>query len=331
MAHNATIYDVSRMAGVSTATVSRTYYEPGKVKEATRQRVYEAAKALHYFPNAIARAMVRQRTDKIAYLICKQGATILDEFYAGICDEVMRRTNLSDCQLLVSTASDWHTLGETAQSKQIEGVILAGDAPPELITELQWQNVAIVMVNNQVAGLDIPCIVSDERGAVRQVLEHLIDRGHRHIALVLGRFNPYITDQRYSAFTELMQEFGLPVQQTDVATCDANVESAAQAALRLLDLSERPTAIVAMNDMIAAGVIKAARRKGLRLPEDLAVTGMDDSSICTMIEPELTSAHIDCRKMGELCVERLMALLDGKTDVPRLTVVPTKLVVRRSS
>ena len=104
MAHNATIYDVSRMAGVSTATVSRTYYEPGKVKEATRQRVYEAAKALHYFPNAIARAMVRQRTDKIAYLICKQGATILDEFYAGICDEVMRRTNLSDCQLLVSTA-----------------------------------------------------------------------------------------------------------------------------------------------------------------------------------------------------------------------------------
>ena len=158
MAHNATIYDVSRMAGVSTATVSRTYYEPGKVKEATRQRVYEAAKALHYFPNAIARAMVRQRTDKIAYLICKQGATILDEFYAGICDEVMRRTNLSDCQLLVSTASDWHTLGETAQSKQIEGVILAGNAPLELITELQWQNVAIVMVNNQVAGLDIPGI-----------------------------------------------------------------------------------------------------------------------------------------------------------------------------
>ena len=331
MAHNATIYDVSRMAGVSIATVSRTYYEPEKVKEATRQRVYDAARVLRYYPNAIARAMVRQRTDKIAYLICKQGATILDEFYAGICDEVMRRANLADCQLLVSTASDWHTLGETAQSKQIEGVILAGNAPPDLITELQRQNVAIAMVNNQVAGLDIPCIVSDERGAMRQILDHLTDRGHRHIALVLGRFNPYITDQRYRAFTELMQEFGLSVQGTDVETCDANVESAAGAALRLLELPERPTAIVATNDTVAAGVIKTARRKGLRLPEDLAVTGMDDSTICTIIEPELTSVHIDCRRMGELCMECLMALLDGKTDVPRLTVVPTELVVRRSS
>ncbi len=331
MANNATIYDVSRMAGVSIATVSRTYYEPEKVKEATRQRVYDAARVLRYYPNAIARAMVRQRTDKIAYLICKQGATILDEFYAGICDEVMRRANLADCQLLVSTASDWHTLGETAQSKQIEGVILAGNAPPDLITELQRQNVAIAMVNNQVAGLDIPCIVSDERGAMRQILNHLTDRGHRHIALVLGRFNPYITDQRYRAFTELMQEFGLSVQGTDVETCDANVESAAGAALRLLELPERPTAIVATNDTVAAGVIKTARRKGLRLPEDLAVTGMDDSTICTIIEPELTSVHIDCRRMGELCMECLMALLDGKTDVPRLTVVPTELVVRRSS
>lgn len=331
MANNATIYDVSRMAGVSIATVSRTYYEPEKVKEATRQRVYDAARVLRYYPNAIARAMVRQRTDKIAYLICKQGATILDEFYAGICDEVMRRANLADCQLLVSTASDWHTLGETAQSKQIEGVILAGNAPPDLITELQRQNVAIAMVNNQVAGLDIPCIVSDERGAMRQILDHLTDRGHRHIALVLGRFNPYITDQRYRAFTELMQEFGLSVQGTDVETCDANVESAAGAALRLLELPERPTAIVATNDTVAAGVIKTARRKGLRLPEDLAVTGMDDSTICTIIEPELTSVHIDCRRMGELCMECLMALLDGKTDVPRLTVVPTELVVRRSS
>ena len=187
------------------------------------------------------------------------------------------------------------------------------------------------MVNNQVAGLDIPCIVSDERGAIRQVLEHLIGRGHRHIALVLGRFNPYITGQRYSAFTELMQEFGLTVHQADVQSCDANVESAAQAALRLLELPERPTAIIATNDTVAAGVIKAARRKGLRLPEELAVTGIDDSSVCTMLEPELTSAHIDCRRMGELCVECLMALLDGRTDVPRLTVVPTELVVRRSS
>ena len=113
--------------------------------------------------------------------------------------------------------------------------------------------------------------------------------------------------------------------------CDADIESATQAAMRLLEQEDRPTAILGANDMIAAGIIKAARRLGLRLPEDLAVVGFDDASVCTMIEPELTSIHINCRKMGELCVEHLKALLDGGEEIPRTTVVPTELVVRRSS
>ena len=123
---NATIYDVSRLSGVSTATVSRAFSAPGRVRAETLRRVYEAAEALHYHPNAIARAMARQRTDKIAYLICKKGATILDEFYAGICDGIMRTANRSDYQLLVSTEKDWGLTVSTGQSKQIEGVILGG-------------------------------------------------------------------------------------------------------------------------------------------------------------------------------------------------------------
>ena len=86
MAASPTIYDVSRLSGVSTATVSRTFSDPDRVKETTRRKVYDAASVLNYSPNAIARAMARQRTDKIAYIICKKGATILDEFYAGICE-----------------------------------------------------------------------------------------------------------------------------------------------------------------------------------------------------------------------------------------------------
>ena len=130
-----TIYDVSRLSGVSTATVSRTFTTPDRVRESTR-RVYAAAEALHYQPSAIARAMARQQTDKIAFLICKEGATILDEFYASICEGVMRRANGTNYQLLISTAEEWT---RTAQSKQIEGVILAGNAQAALISEFQRQ------------------------------------------------------------------------------------------------------------------------------------------------------------------------------------------------
>ena len=197
---NATIYDVSRLSGVSTATVSRAFSNPEQVREATRRKVFEAAEVLHYYPNAIARAMARQRTDKIAYLICKKDATILDEFYASICESIMRKVNRSDYQLLISTADDWHQTASTAQTKQIEGVILGGNAQAELVSELQSQNVAVVLVNNRMAGFDLPCVVSDERGGVRQALEHLMDRGHRHIAMVCGRFSPYIIGERYHAF-----------------------------------------------------------------------------------------------------------------------------------
>lgn len=326
---NATIYDVSRLSGVSTATVSRAFSDPGRVRSATLRKVYEAAEALHYHPNAIARAMARQRTDKIAYLICKQGATILDEFYAGICDGIMRTANRSDYQLLVSTEEDWRLTVSTGQSKQIDGVILGGNAQAEMVSEFQGQNVAVVLVNNRMAGL--PSVVADEPGGVRQAVDHLADRGHRRIAMLVGRFNPYIVRERYSAFLAAMAGRGLPVGPADVRMCDPDVDSAAAAALELLQGKDRPTAVVGGNDVVAAGVIKAARRLGLRLPEDLAVTGYDDSAVCPMLDPELTSVHIGCRQMGELAVARLTALLDGERDIPPLTVVPTELRVRRST
>ena len=171
-----TIYDVSRLSGVSTATVSRAFTAPERVREATRVRVYAAAEALHYQPSAIARAMARQQTDKIAFLICKEGATILDEFYAGICEGVMRQANNTRYQLMISTADEWQ---RTAQSKQIEGVILGGDAKASLIAQFQRQNVPVVLVNNRAAGFELPCVVADEADGVRQVIAHLTRSGHR--------------------------------------------------------------------------------------------------------------------------------------------------------
>ena len=325
---NATIYDVAKLSGVSTATISRAFSNPEQVRESTRRRVYETAEALHYYPNAIARAMARQRTDKIAFLICKKDATILDEFYARICESIMHRTNSSDYQLLISTETDWL---QTSQSKQIDGVILGGNVQTETITELQSQKAAVVLVNNYIPGLDMPSVVSDEMGAIRQAAEHLIQKGHSRIALIAGKLSPYILGERYNAFLEVMRERGLYVEPSYIKMCDSDVEDATCAALELLDRPDRPTAVIGTNDVVAVGTYKAASRLGLRIPQDLAVIGIDDSTICSMLEPELTSVHIDCRQMGDLCVERLKAVLQGETDYPRITVVPVELRIRGST
>lgn len=129
MAH--TIKDVSKLAGVSTATVSRTFSNPGTVSEATREKVFEAARMLNYQPNAIARSMKLQQTEKIAFIICKESGSILDEFYAGICNGIMQEMNETDYQLLVSTERDW-TFGKRSQ---VDGVILGSNASLQLIRD----------------------------------------------------------------------------------------------------------------------------------------------------------------------------------------------------
>jgi len=325
---NPTIYDVSRLSGVSTATVSRAFSNPEQVREITRHKVLEAAEVLHYYPNAIARAMARQRTDKIAFLICKKNATILDEFYAGICDGIMQETNKSDYQLLISTADAWKLTADTAQRKQIEGVILGGNAQADMVSEFQSQNIAVLLVNNRIPGLDLPCVLSDEVGGVSKVVEHLIDRGHTRIAMIAGRFSPYISSERYNAFLYITRQRGIPVESQNIKMCNPEIESATQTAIELLSQPKRPTAVFASNDIIASGTLKAAMRLGLRVPEEVAVVGYDDSTLCTMLEPELTSVHINRHRMGRLCVERLTALLAGEELRQPTTIVPTELIVR---
>lgn len=325
---NPTIYDVSKLSGVSTATISRAFSDPGRVRESTRRKVFEAAEALHYSPNAIARAMARQQTDKIAFLICKKDATILDEFYAGICEGIMRQTIKTDYQLVISTAADWNLAPNTAKTKQIEGVILGGNAPPDMVSTFQSQNIAVMLVNNRIPGMELPYVVSDEYGGVRMAVEHLIDRGHREIAMIAGRFSPYIIGERYNAFLDVMRANGLALGAQRMKMCEPTVESATQAAMEILGRKDRPTAVFGANDVIAVGAMKAARRLGLRVPEDVAVVGIDDSIVCDLLEPELTSVHVNCRRMGELCVERLQALLSGKEDAPLGTTLPVELHIR---
>lgn len=239
----------------------------------------------------------------------------------------MRETNKSDHQLLISTAADWRQTPSTAQRKQVEGVILGGNAQPDLVSEFQSQHIAVVLVNNRMTGFDLPCVLSDEYGGVRQAIEHLIDRGHRHIGMIAGRFSPYIVGARYNAFLSVAKERGIRTDARDIQMCDADADDAARAAMELLDRPDRPTAVFGANDVVAAGILKAVRRLGLRVPEDVAVVGYDDSTVCGMLEPELTSVRINCRRMGELCVERLRALLAGE-DCPSVTTVPTELCIR---
>lgn len=333
MAH--TIKDVSRLAEVSTATVSRTFSNPETVSEATREKVFEAARMLNYQPNAIARSMKLQQTERIAFLICKESGSILDEFYAGICNGIMQEMNQTDYQLLISTERDW-TFGKR---NQVDGVILGGNTSLQLIRDCVQQGTRIVLVNNEIEGFTFPTVVSDEERGVQMAVEHLIARGHRKIAMLAGRFSPYICQQRLHAFTRTMQDNGLPVPAGFIRIADPDIHSSTEAAMAMLSQADPPTAIMAVNDEIATGVYKAAIRMGLRIPQDIAIAGIDDSRICTALEPELTSVRIDCDEMGRASAKMMLSILAGDrkrqntaiSEIKEKVVLQPKLTVRNST
>lgn len=326
----ATIYDISQLAGVSTATVSRTFSDPERVRPATRERVLHVAKTMDYSPNAIASSMARQSTDKIAFLVCKEGASVLDEFYAGICEGVMHNVDPLEHQLILSTANEW-TSAAKSKSKQIDGAILAGNASGKLVRSFQQQNIPLVLVNNYMDGVNIPAIVSDEFDGVSQVINHLHQRGHRKIAMLTGRFSPYIVGQRYGAFTAAAKSLGLHIPANHIRMCQPTIEDAVAVATAMLSQEDRPTAIFATNDLAAIGAIKAAMRLGLRVPQDIAIAGYDDSLASRMIEPELTTVRVDKARMGELCAKELQNLLAGHAPTAPLQKIPVTLCVRAST
>lgn len=322
-----TIKDVSRLAGVSTATVSRTFSNPDCVSADTRQSVMEAARILNYQPNAIARSMARQQTEKIAFLICKKRSSILDEFYAGICNGIMKASNHSEYQLMISTEEDW----EDQKRNQVDGMILGGDAAIARISQCRNQGIRIVLVNNEIEGFSLPCVISDEEAGVRLAVDHLVDRGHRRIAMMAGRFSPYICEKRYQGFRKAMREHGLDIPPGYLRTTETDIKSATEAAIAMLRQENRPTAVFGANDEIATGIMKAAIRLGLRVPEDVAVVGYDDSRVCEAMEPELTSVHIFRTRMGQESAALLLKLLHGEQPEKERVVIAPELVVRRST
>ena len=329
----ATIIDVAKMCGYSKATVSRAYASPETVSEKAREKVYAAAKKLNYAPNAIARAMVRQRTENIAFIIHeKQSPAILNPFYSLALEAAMQEGTRRNYSLFITTNQDMQLPnGEVCIRKHMDGVIFAGEATPSAIEEFRRQNIPVVLLNNQLDMEGLPCVTVDHFGGAVAATEHLCQRGHRKIGLLAGRFSHQVREARFGGYCKVLQEQGIPLDMQYVVDLDPTMEDAQQAMASLLALPNPPTAVFCTNDTIAAGAVKAVLRAGLRVPEDVAVVGFDDSYISRMMEPELTTVRIDAVKMGRIATQKLFDLIEELPVEETLIQLPTELVVRNST
>lgn len=324
----ATIADVARLAGCSITTVSRAYSAPEKVREQTRMRIAKAAETLQYSPNAIARAMVRQRNNNLAFVVDpKHYPIMINPFYAEMAEAVQQEAEERGYYVYI-TASNHRDL---FMKKRVDGVVLAGQIDQTLLVSLRSQGMPVVQANNRPEHVDIPSIISDDYHGTVQAMEHLIERGHTRIGLFAGRLQPYISEIRYQAYCDVLERHGLPFRADYVCEVEPRQEDACAAADTVLARPDRPTALFCMNDRIAIGVMKAALRRGMRIPEELAVMGYDGSSLCTVIEPELTSVRVDIEEIGRRSARILIDLIEEKPIGPAQIVIQPRLSLRATT
>jgi DNA-binding LacI/PurR family transcriptional regulator len=330
------IKDIARAAGVSHSTVSRALNDSSLVKAETKVHIQRLAREMGYFPDAIARSLVTQRTHTVGVV----ATTITDPFVAevvqGIEDEAQEN---GYSVILTSSASEPEremAAVEMLRAKRVDSVIVTSSRIGALYLEhLESIGVPVVLVNNhnEQSGRYTFSVSVDNRQGGHLATVHLIERGHRRIGYVSGPADHSDDLERLAGYRQALDEAGIPFDPALVVLGNGRLDGGERALLPLTSLVERPTAVFCYNDMTAVGLLSAARRAGLSVPGDLAVVGFDDIPMAAHVYPPLTTVVQPQRDMGRQAMKMALALVAADDSAASFSdvIVKGKLVVRESS
>jgi len=321
-----TILDVADRAGVSKSLVSLVLRGSPRVREEKRRAVLRAAEQLGYRPNAMARSLVRQRTNVIGVMLSDLHNIYFDEVVDGIEDEALS----AGYRALINTGSreadrEWEAI-ETLLQLRTDGVILAGPVLPAPRIVATATSVPLVLVARASRWPSVDSVTNDDRAGARLAVDHLVSLGHRDIAHVDGGQGAGAAARR-SGFLDAMRAHGLAGSAVVVPGAFTE-EGGASGVDRLLQSRRRPTAVFVANDLAAVGALHAFERRGLRVPLDVSVVGYDNTSLAALGHIDLTTIDQPKRRIGAVAVRLLLERLEGGRDRARHVVVSPSLVVR---
>jgi len=328
----ATIYDIAKHVGVSAGTVSRALSRPDKVLPATRTRIEQAAAALGYVPNTVARTLKTQRSGKLLVTV----PDIANPFFAQIlqgaedaAQAVGYAVLLGDTQHLPEREERY---AQMLRRNEADGLIVLGHRLPPTAREIVQQRGSAAPVVNGCEfdpALGIPSVHIDNAAAARAVMEHLYGLGHERIAIVGGPPDNPLHQQRLEG-ARAAGRARSRLRGLNVVPGDFSVEAGHAAAVDLLGHPQPPTAIFCFSDQMALGVLAACREQGIRVPEDLSVVGFDDLASSRYLSPPLTTIRQPMREIGARAVNLLLAIIEGG-DVPLQQTLDFSLMVRGST
>lgn len=329
-----TIRAVAEHAGVSAMTVSNVLNGTGKASEATRTRVRAAIEALGYRPNAAARALASPGASRIGIVYANPQNAFLSAMLVG----ALHATAKLGAQLMVEHCgqADYEAIAQSLRSLVRSGANALLLPPPysEIVAGQPILDELGVPVAAIAPGRPMPGLITvrvDDRAAARAMTDLLVARGHRRIGFIAGPESHSSTAARREGYRDSLRAHGLPDDPALIVGGEFTFESGLEAAGTLLDLPHPPSAIFACSDDLAAAVISVGARRDLRIPQDLAVAGFDDTPIAIKVWPTLTTVRQPIAAMAESAAFALAASLRGNGEAAQDRVVAFEIVERAST
>ena len=332
-----TSVDVARQAGVSRTTVSFVLNNvPGvNISEATRQRVLDAARQLNYHPNAMGRKLVSGKSNTLGLVLRQSPEQIFaDAALLRVMLGIEHAVTQQGFHVLLKPVPPDDSSGylRLINENHVDGIILSGPRQDDReIIALHKQGVPIMLMG-QLPGSEIPFVDIDTVSSAATAVRHLIDQGHRDIALITNASLTYTSaQQRYAGFQQALEGAGIAFQETWLREGDYTPASGFEAMSGLLKQPRLPTAVFVASDVVAMGAIRAIKQAGLRIPEDIAVVGFDDIPFAEYSDPPLTTMHLPAYGLGWAAGERMVRLALNEGLGTSGVLLEAELVVRKSS
>jgi LacI family transcriptional regulator len=320
--------DIARRADVSTATVSRVLNGSPLVKPKVREHVLTVMADLKYFPHAAARALASSRTYTIGAVI----PTLNNSIFAASVNSFEARLQSANYTLLVAV-SNYDLAVEEIQLQRliqrgVEGLLLIGNAHTDAAYRI-LEDSGVVYVNTWAYNRSIrhPNIGFSNRKAARAIVDHLVALGHRRIGMLAG-----ITDgndrarDRMLAVREQLAKYGLQLMPEATMEVEYTIPAGRQALARLLESEKLPTALICGNDVVAIGVLFEAQRRGIRVPQELSITGFDNMPLIQDISPRMTTVNVPAQEMGEQAASAILSAIEKGARV-RSREIEAQLIV----
>lgn len=324
------IREIARLAGVSTATVSKVLNNYTEVSDATKERILKIVEEVGYIPNSSARALSTKRTWLIGIVYSEHLHIGLEHnYFSGVLEAFKREIEQFGYDVVFISGGDIGYL-KRCQVRNVDGVfVVTADMADTDLTALFDSD--IKCVTTDVPYNSIPLVYSDNKQGSMLATNHLLELGHKKIAHIGGPLSTLAGSERLEGYKEALSLAGIPFNSDYyIEAMEFDSQSGYECMNQLLDLPQPPTAVFVMCDLSALGVFKAINERGLKVGEDISVVGFDDIELASHTHPSLTTIRQNRKAIGRTLAQILDRRINNK-KVEERTLIPTELIVRSST